>query len=259
MPRISAVIIAYNEEKYIGQCLSSLRGVADEIIVVDSHSTDLTERICNEHNVKFVPHGFEGYVEQKNFALSLATNDLVLSIDADEALSEEMRRSILSVKDNPQYDGYIFNRFQNYCGKWLKHSRSYPDRQLRLFNRTRGSWQGPNPHDKFVLNPGCKIKWLKGDLLHWNFETIEEHLDKMNRFTTIAASEYFKSGRKAGPITGTIHMIWCFTRSYILRAGFLDGYMGYVSCSITAHSSLMKYSKLRKLTLDAKKAAKYSK
>jgi glycosyltransferase involved in cell wall biosynthesis len=223
MPGISAVIIAYNEEKYIGQCLTSLKGVADEIIVVDSHSTDATEKICAEYNVRFVKHPFEGYVEQKNFALTLAVNDFVLSLDADEALSYEMKQSILEVKDNPLFDGYVFNRFQNYCGKWLRFSRSYPDRQLRLFFRNRGKWEGPNPHDKFILNPGSKIKWLKGDLLHWNFANIEEHIDKMNRFTTIAAKEYFRAGKKAGPLTGTIHMIWSFTRSYFLRLGFLDG------------------------------------
>jgi glycosyltransferase involved in cell wall biosynthesis len=259
MPGISAVIIAYNEEKYIGRCLTSLRGVADEIVVVDSHSTDSTEKICAEHNVRFVKHPFEGYVEQKNFALTLASNDFILSLDADEALSDEMKKSILEIKDNPQFDGYIFNRFQNYCGKWLKHSRSYPDRQLRLFNRTRGKWEGPNPHDKFKLKPGSKIKWLKGDLLHWNFATIEEHIEKMNKFTTIAANEYFKAGKKAGSFTGTAHMLWCFFRSYILRAGFLDGYMGYLSCSITAYSSLMKYSKLRRLVLEAKKSSNISK
>ena len=258
MAGISAVIIAYNEEKYIGRCLASLQGIADEIIVVDSHSTDSTEKVCSEHNVRFFIHAFEGYVEQKNYALSLASNDMVLSIDADEALTDELKKSILEVKDNPLFDGYVFNRFQNYCGKWLRHSRSYPDRQLRLFNRTKGRWEGPNPHDKFRLKSGARIKWLKGDLLHWNFANIEEHIDKMNRFSTIAANEYFKAGRKAGPFKGTAHMVWSFVRSYILRAGFLDGHMGYISCSITAYSSLMKYAKLRRLVREAKKSAKSS-
>jgi glycosyltransferase involved in cell wall biosynthesis len=252
MPGISAVIISYNEEKYIGRCLSSLQGVADEIVVVDSFSTDATEQVCSQYNVKFIKHVFEGYVEQKNYALKQAANDLVLSLDADEAVSDEMKKSILEVKDNPQYDGYIFNRFQNYCGKWLKHSRSYPDRQLRLFNRTKGRWEGPNPHDKFRLSHGCSAKRLRGDLLHWNFASIEEHIDKMNKFSTIAAKEYFKAGKKAGPFKGTLHMVWSFVRSYILRAGFLDGYMGYMSCSIIAYSSLIKYAKLRRLVSQEK-------
>jgi len=259
MPAISVVIIAYNEEKYIGQCLSSLEGVADEIIIVDSHSTDTTEKVCSGYDVKFVKHAFEGYVEQKNYALTLASNDFILSLDADEALTDEMRKSILEVKENPLYDGYVFNRFQNYCGKWLKHSRSYPDRQTRLFNRTKGKWEGLNIHERFILRPGSSVKWLKGDLLHWNYASTEEHINKMNKFTSIAAREYFKAGRKAGPFTGTVHMIWTFIRSYFLLLGFLDGYQGYLFCSISAFSTLMKYSKLRTLIIESKKSGKINK
>jgi glycosyltransferase involved in cell wall biosynthesis len=253
MPKISAVIITLNEEKFIGQCLKSLEDVADEVIVVDSFSTDATEDICSRHNVRFVKHAFEGYVEQKNFAVSMAAYQYVLSLDADEALSDELKKSILKIKDNPVSDGYNFNRLNNYCGKWINHSRWYPDRHLRLFNSSKGKWVGPNPHDRFMLNPGSKTTWLKGDLHHWNYSSFEDHMDKMNGFSTISANEYFKAGKRAGPCTASLHCMWSFFRSFFLKAGFLDGYIGFVGCSITAYASFLKYSKLRRLILNSKK------
>jgi glycosyltransferase involved in cell wall biosynthesis len=254
MPKISAVIITYNEELFIGRCLASLDGIADEIIVVDSFSTDSTEKICSKYGVRFIKHEFEGYVEQKNFATSLAAWPHVLAIDADEALSDELKESILGIKKSFEYDGYIFNRLNNYCGKWLKHSRLYPDRHLRLFDSTKGKWTGPNPHDKFRLDRGCRTGRLKGDLLHWYQKSIEGHIEKVNRFSTISANEYFKAGRKAGPCTGFFHMSWSFFRSYIICAGFLDGYPGFISCSISSWGSFLKYSKLRWLLNEAKKS-----
>ena len=131
MVKISAVIIAYNEEDFIERCLESLEGIADEIVIVDSLSTDSTPEKCKKYNVRFVQHAFEGYAEQKNYATSLASYPHVLSLDADEALSEELKKSILEVKENFKYDGYLFNRRNNYCGKWMKHSRLYPDRDRK--------------------------------------------------------------------------------------------------------------------------------
>jgi len=256
MPKISAVIIAFNEEQYIEKCLASLEDVADEIVVVDSFSTDRTEDICGKFNVRFSKHKFEGYVEQKNYALSLAAFPYVLSLDADEALSDELKKSILKIKDNFIYDGYILNRLNNYCGKWINHSRWYPDKHLRLFNPTKGKWTGPNPHDRFKMNPGSKVTRLKGDIYHWYYASMEEHWDKVNLFSTISANEYFKAGRKSGPLTAHVHMGWSFFRSYILNAGFLDGYLGYTGCLITAMSSFLKYSKLRRLYNQSEKSGR---
>jgi hypothetical protein len=165
-----------------------------------------------------------------------------------------LKESILKAKDNFIYDGYKFNRLHSYCGKWIKHSRWYPDRQLRLFDSRKGKWMGFNPHDKYKMNPGCTTGWIKGDLFHWNYFTFEEHMEKMNRFSSIAAEAYFKAGRKAGVFAATNHLFWSFFRSYILRAGFLDGYTGFVACSITAWASFLKYAKLRQMILEAKKA-----
>jgi glycosyltransferase involved in cell wall biosynthesis len=256
MPGISAVIIAFNEEDYIERCLASLEGVADEIIVVDSFSTDGTEEICKRYNVRFLRHDFEGYVQQKNYALSLASYPYVLSLDADEALSPELKRSLLEIRQNMLYDGYIFNRLNNYCGKWIRHSRGYPDRHLRLFNKAKGKWVGPNPHDSFRLDRGSRTSRLKGDLLHWNYASTEEHLEKVNRFSTISADELFRAGKKAGPLDPHFHMLWSFFRSYILCAGFLDGTPGYKLCMIAAKGSFLKYSKLRKLNDQARQKNK---
>jgi glycosyltransferase involved in cell wall biosynthesis len=252
MPQLSAVIITFNEEQYIELCLLSLKKVADEIVVVDSFSTDHTEEICKKHNVRFIKHNFEGYVEQKNYALTQAAFPHIISLDADEALSDEAVESILKVKENFNYDGYIFNRSNNYCGRWLKYSRSYPDKQLRLFDSRKGMWKGPNPHDRFILDKRSKSIKIKGDILHWNFESYEEHIDKMNKFSTIAALEAFKAGKKSGPCTGIVHLSWSFFRSYFLLGGILDGYDGLISCSISAYTSFMKYAKLRYLIKNKK-------
>ena len=256
MPEISAVIITFNEERYIGRCISSLEGIADEIIVVDSFSTDGTREICLKYNVKFSQHRFEGYVEQKNYAMSVAANKWILSLDADEALSDESRRSILEIKDNLNHEGYIFNRLNNYCGKWIRYSRWYPDRHMRLFDRTKGRWTGLNPHDSFRLDKGNRSLRLKGDIHHIFYESIEEHVEKTNRFSTISADAYFRAGRKAGPLTAHFHMAWSFFRSFILNAGFLDGYYGYMGCMISAMGTFLKYSKLRNLQYQAKRSMK---
>jgi glycosyltransferase involved in cell wall biosynthesis len=247
MPQISAVIITYNEEKFIENCLLSLKEVVDEIVVVDSFSTDCTEEICRKHNVKFIKHKFDGYVEQKNFALTQASYPYILSLDADEVLSDELKKSVMEVKKTFKYDGYIFNRSTNYCGHWMKFSRLYPDKQLRLFDSRKGKWMGPNPHDRFTLIKGARSSRIKGDLLHWNFISYEEHVEKMNRFSTIGALEAFKAGKKSNPFTAVCHSSWSFFKSYILYGGIFDGYDGFISCSITAYTSFLKYAKLRQL------------
>jgi len=252
MIQLSAVIISYNEEDYIGRCLESVKDIADEIIVVDSFSSDSTEEICKKFNVRFIKHAFEGYVEQKNLAMGLASNNWILSLDADEALSDELRRSVPEVKEDPQYDGYSFNRRNNYCGKWLRYSGWYPDRHLRLFRSDKGKWSGLNPHDKFRLDKGCSVKRIKGDILHWNFQSYDEHIRKMERFSTISASSYLQAGRKSGFLAAELHSAWSFFRSFILRAGFLDGYSGYKVCSIGAYGCFLKYSKLRRLIKEQK-------
>ncbi|MCX6253448.1 MAG: glycosyltransferase family 2 protein [Bacteroidia bacterium] len=247
MPKISAVIITFNEEQFIDKCLASIDGIADEIVVVDSFSTDATEEICKKYNVRFFKHEFEGYRDQKNYALQLATFKNILSLDADEALSDKLKESILAIKDKWDYDGYLFNRRNNYCGTWIRHSAWYPDRQLRLFYSDRGQFGELNLHEKFIMSNGGKVGKLKGDLLHWPVTSYQDYLDKMKKYSLIAAEEYHKAGKKASPFTPYVHFIWGVFRSYILRGGFLDGRNGFLICSLYAKSTFKKYSKLRQL------------
>jgi glycosyltransferase involved in cell wall biosynthesis len=247
MSKISAVIITYNEESFIERCLSSLDGVADEIVVVDSYSSDSTEEICKKYNARFIRHSFEGYRDQKNFAVRQASFNKILSLDADEALSDKLKTSILDIKADWEYDGYIFNRRNNYCGHWIRFSEWYPDKQLRLFYADKGTWGDLNLHEKFIMNNGCRTKRLKGDLLHWPFVSMQDHREKMNKYAEIGANEFYKAGKKSGLFTPYIHAAWGFIRSYIVKGGILDGRNGYRICSVYARSSFKKYKKLREL------------
>ncbi len=247
MPKISAVIITMNEEDFIEQCLKSLDDVADEIIVVDSFSTDSTREICNKYKAKFVQHEFKGFMEQKNYANSLASNKYILSLDGDEALSDELQKTLFEVKNDLVYDGYQINRISNFCGQWMRHSAWYPDRQLRLFNSEKGKWGKINVHETFNMNHGSKIGRLKGDLLHWPCTSEENLTKKIEKYSDIAAQEYYKTWKTVFFLTPFIHMFWRFILTYILHLGFLDGRNGFVICATGARSSYLKYSKLRKL------------
>ena len=247
MPKLSVIIITYNEEKNIGRCLDSITGIADEIVVVDSFSTDATEQICKSKGVKFVQHAFEGHIEQKSYALTLSTYNNVLSLDADEALDETLKKNILEVKENWKYDGYEMNRLTNYCGSWIKHCGWYPDRKLRLFDKTKGKWGGTNPHDKYEMNNGATIGRLKGDILHYSYYTIEDHYKQIEYFTTIGAKELFQKGKHASIIRTYMSPVVKFIQSYILKLGFLDGGAGWTVCRLSARASFLKYKKLRAL------------
>lgn len=242
--KISGVIITYNEEEHLEKCLSSLIDVVDEIVVVDSFSTDRTPEICRKFNVTFIQQEFLGYIEQKNFALTKTSYNHILYLDGDEALSDELKNSILEIKNNWTQDGYYCNRLNNYCGQWIKHSDWYPDRKLRLFNKERGSWQGINPHDRFTLNNPKNLGKLNGNLLHWIYENYQEHNEKIERFSTIAAQAYYKQGQRSS-IWKIVHRpTWAFFKAYFLRLGFLDGLNGFIICVQTYNVTFLKYIKL---------------
>ncbi|PIA81384.1 glycosyl transferase [Gaetbulibacter sp. 4G1] len=250
MIKLSGVIITYNEEEHLEKCLASLVDVVDEIVVVDSFSNDKTPEICKAFNVKFIQNRFEGYIEQKNFALSLANHDYILSLDGDEALSDYLKKSILEVKENWLYDGYYCNRLNNYCGQWIKHSDWYPDKKLRLFKKNSGEWKGINPHDRYTLKKGLKAGKLKGDLLHWIYRDYKEHNLKVENFSTIAANAYFKLGKKSSLIKIIFRPFWAFFKAYFLRLGFLDGLNGFIICVQTYNVTFLKYIKLYRLNKD---------
>ena len=174
--QLSVVIITLNEEKNIGRCLSSVLSIADDIVVVDSFSTDKTKQICIDKKVRFITHKFEGHIEQKTWALTQAKYNHVLSLDADESLTKELQEELLKIKNNWQHDGYSFNRLTNFCGKWIKHCGWYPDKKLRMWDTSKGAWGGDNPHDKFILEKGATTHHINKDLLHYSFYTVDQHL-----------------------------------------------------------------------------------
>lgn len=251
--QLSVIIITYNEERNIGRCLDSLKGVADEIVVVDSYSTDRTEEICLRHGARFIKHRFNGHIEQKNWAILQATYPYILSLDADEALSDELRASILKVKNNWTHDGYYFNRLTNYCGKWIRHTSWYPSRKLRLWDARKGWWGGFNPHDKFFLQKGATRQFLKGDILHYSYYSVSEHLEQMNNFSTILARSYFERGRRVYFFSVVLHPMWRFIKDLIIKRGFLDGYYGFIVSVNSAHEVFLKYVKLRNIYKDERR------
>jgi len=245
--KLSAVIITFNEEEHLDKCLSSLENIADEIVVVDSHSSDGTKTICKRHRVRFIEQKFLGYKEQKNYALKQAKYNHILSLDGDEALSDLLKDSVLELKKKWTKDGYYCSRMNNYCGQWIKHSDWYPDRKLRLFKKSSGQWGGLNPHDKFILHPGKTNGQLKGDLLHWIYSSYAEHNQKIEHFSSIAAKAYCDNGIKSSLIKILWRPSWAFFKAYFIRLGLLDGYNGWIICVKTFKITYLKYVKLRAL------------
>lgn len=242
--QLSAAIITLNEERNIVRCLESLRGIADEVVVVDSFSTDRTEALCKGFGARFIQHRFAGYATQKNFAMQSARHDFVLSLDADEALSDELRDSIVAVKNNWNADGYYFNRLTNYCGKWIRHCGWYPDRKMRLVDRRMASWGGGEVHEKIIMRQGARTGFLKGDLLHYSYCSVSEHIRQQKYFSELAAREAFGRGRRFARIQLMLNPLYTFIRKYFLQLGFLDGYYGLVISFISAKGNYWKYAQI---------------
>lgn len=252
MVKLSIVIITFNEERNIGRCLESVSEISDEIVIVDSGSTDNTIQICLRYGARIIEHPFEGHIQQKNWAISQAGYPHILSLDADEALSEELRDSILSVKRNWKMDGYSFNRLTNYCGKWIKHGSWYPAKKLRLWDSRKGMWRGNNPHDKFIMEKGSRTKNLKGDLLHFSYYSIEAHIEQTNYFSDILAKTMYQNRKNASFLIILVHPLWRFFRDFFIKFGFLDGFSGLVITVNSSHETFLKYIKLRNLYRDYK-------
>ena len=246
MAKVSAVIITFNEERRISRCLDSVKEIADEIIVVDSFSTDGTRQICLEHGTRFFEHPFKGYSEQKNYANSLAQFDYILSLDADEVLDKELIQSIQNVKNNPGCDAYSMNRVVNYCGSWIRHGSWYPDRKIRLFRKEKARWEGLI-HEALSMPEKSTTGSLKGEILHYSYDSIEGHIAQLDKFTTLSARALFLEGKKAGFLKLYFSPFLSFLKGFFLRLGFLDGYHGVLICFVNAFASYVKYAKLKQL------------
>lgn len=245
--KISVVLITLNESRNLARCLESVRDIADEIVVLDSFSTDDTVAIAEGFGARVVQQKFAGYVVQKNDATALATQDWVLSLDADEAPSEALRESLLRFKQSvPEHDAYAFARLTNYCGAWIRHSGWYPDKKVRLFRKNAGSWVGENLHESWELTQKAGgYGFLKGDLLHYSFYSISGHIRQIEAFTEIAARTAAARGKKASILKIWGAPKWRFFQDFILRRGFLDGYPGYLVCKFSAFYTQLKYAKIR--------------
>jgi glycosyltransferase involved in cell wall biosynthesis len=244
---LSVLIITYNEEKNIARCLDSLEGLSSDILVVDSFSIDRTKAICIEKGVRFIENSFQGHIEQKNFAVSQAKNKYVLSLDADEALSPALKETIIECCNNWKYDSYSFNRLTNYCGKWIKHCGWYPDKKTRMWDSSKGSWGGNNPHDKVIMEKETKSSHINLDILHYSFYTTEQHLKQIDYFTDISSKVAFKQGKKSSSFKIFYKSSFKFVRDYFIKLGFLDGFYGYVVCKNSAYAKRLKYTKLKAL------------
>jgi glycosyltransferase involved in cell wall biosynthesis len=248
MTQLSVVIITLNEEHNIGRCLQSVSGIADDVVVVDSGSTDKTEEICLSHGARFIRQPWLGFAETKNFANSQAKFPLILSLDADEAISEELKASVLKLKEGQsEKPAFRMSRLTNYCGKWIKHCGWYPDSKIRLFNRDTARWTGLVIHEKVTTDPGIEVKQLKGDILHYSYYSIAGHIAQANRFTDLTAEEAFRKGKKANLVQILFKPPVKFIRDYFFKLGFLDGYYGFIICRISAQATFYKYIKLRQL------------
>jgi len=248
MESLSVVIITYNEEKNIGKCIDSVQGLADEILVMDSYSADKTAVIAKEKGALLYQHKFEGYGDQKNRAAELCSSSFVLFLDADEYPGPGLYARILEEKKAGfPYDAYSMNRLNRYCGQWIRHGSWYPDKKLRLVRKGRGSWNNELVHESLVAVPGIQPKHLGEDLLHEAYGSIEEHISKNNRYSSLSAKLLFDKGKRTSLLKILVNPWWAFCSGYILRLGMLDGFNGLVIAVNVAHLTFLKHVKLYRL------------
>jgi len=245
--RLSVAIITLDEERNVGRCLDSLAGVADEVVVLDSGSRDGTERLCRAAGATFVQQPWLGYGPQKNRAAELCGGDLVLSLDADEALSPELRASILAVKADPQADCWELNRLNWMYDRFLRHGELYPDRKLRLWRRGQARWTDETIHETARPAAGARVARLRGDLLHYTVHTREQHLRTIEKFTTLQAEAMLRAGKRGGWAKRWVSPAAHFLRTFVLKRGFLDGAAGLRVSRLSAWATWLKYTKLARL------------
>lgn len=244
--KISATLITYNEERNVARAIESLR-CCDEVLVVDGGSTDRTVELASNLGARVIENAWKGYAEQKNFAAEQACYDWILSLDADEALSEALEAEIWQLKKTqPDCDAYTVPRMAQYLGRWILHSGWYPDRKVRLYHRRKARWVGKYVHESVQANG--RVGQLQSNLLHFTCNSLSEHLKTMERYTTLAAEELVSQGRKIGYRHLLFDPPWTFFRSYILQRGFLDGFEGLAIAYMAAFYNFLKYAKARNMS-----------
>jgi (heptosyl)LPS beta-1,4-glucosyltransferase len=247
MTQISAVIITFNEELNIGRCIESLISVVDEIIVIDSFSSDKTKQICSQYPVQFIQIKWMGYSETKNYGNSLAQYDYILSIDADESLSNALQDEIKLLKTKKINSVYDINRITNYCGKWIRHGGWFPDWKLRLFPKKYCKWNGSIVHEEIECEINLSYIRLNGLLEHYSYYSFEQHQEKADKYSILTAQKYFSQNKKSSLLNPILSGIARFLSMYVFKLGLLDGYSGYKIAIISAKSNYLKYKELNRL------------
>lgn len=243
---ISAVIITFNEEKRLEPALKSLAGLVSEIVVVDSFSTDNTVKLAKKYTNKVFQRKWTDYSDQKNYANTRASFPWILSLDADERISPELREELIEIKkEEPECDGFLIPRQVYYLGKWIRHSGWYPDRKLRLFRKESARWEGEYVHESLVIDG--KIQKLSGSIHHFTYRNISEHLDRINKFSELGAKKLYARGKRCGWHHLVFMPFFRFVKSYFWRAGFLDGYPGFIVSVLNGYSIFLRYTKLREI------------
>lgn len=251
MNKISAIVITLNEAANLERCLRSVMKVADEVIVLDSFSTDNTVAIANSMGAQVYQHKFDGYGPQKNRAIAYAQYDWILNIDADEELSEALIAGILEAKKNFQHDAYACNRLTNYCGKWIRYGGWYPDRLIRLWHRSKAGVTQDKVHEQFILNQGANAGFIKGDILHYSFNSISDHIKKIQQYSEIGAQHDVARGKKCSLFKLWLMPKMVFIKTFLFKRGFLDGYYGYIISKNSAFAAFAKYAKIREYSKKA--------
>jgi len=246
---VSAVIITLNAAKQLEACLQSL-SFCDEIVVVDSGSTDETIALADRYQAKVVKQAWLGFGKQKQFAVKQAKHDWVLCIDSDERVTTELRNSIENVLQQPQAQIYRMPRSNKFMGRFLKYGEGYPDWSTRLFNRQSAQWSDDPVHEKVLCQSA--VASLDGDLLHESGEDISLYLQKQNRYTSIQAQQLFENGKQAGIVQLLLSPLFRFLRFYLFKRGFMDGLPGLVHILIGCFNSFCKYAKLMELNRTGK-------
>jgi glycosyltransferase involved in cell wall biosynthesis len=247
MPTLSVILITRNEEVNLADCLRSLEGVAQQIVVVDTDSTDRTLEIAQNYGAVIAqPADWPGFGPQKNRALDLATGDWILSLDADERLTPALRSEILTaIQHSAQVDCFAIPRLSWYCGRFIRHSGWSPDYVDRLFRRGTARFSNDLVHERLI--PNGQVAKLENPMLHFSFMNYSQVLQKLDRYSTASAEQAFAKGRTSSPLKAVLHGVWAFIRTYFLRAGFLDGPQGFALAISNGHGTYYRYLKLWQL------------
>ena len=244
MQPISTAIMTYNEEENIERCIRSVLSFSDEVLVVDSFSTDATAEIAKRLGAVVLQNKFEGYIEQRRFILEKAKHEFVFTIDADEEVSEILQKEILELKKAPKHRHYLINRLNKIGNSWIYHGAWHPDWKLRLFYKNEIKVEGAQPHDRIISLSAQKPKKLKGKLLHYSDKGIEDRMQTVNKHSSTAADSLFQKGKKTNGIRLLLKPAFRFFNEYFLKLGFLDGRIGYFLAKSNAQYVLLRELKL---------------